>query len=316
MRFSETKAFGELLARVDAHLNEVDREINAQIDELARTIESKKLANASLPKSRHKKYSNLETRISKLRTKLETEKTECEERRKKLLAGTSEEITTYLACKIRAEMRGSEPMTGWIWTPEAEASLALPCKRHEGPAEKAVAIQMGEQPKTSQAKRDRDDGDVKYGESSSGNTQPISPGVEGQCAYNGFIIARAEEGFFKREDVDSTLLNAFRRGEVSKKLLESNLLPVEIQAELKEALKPSTVLGAYGNIYLAFSFGYNLIPVEDADEAWTLLSITKCKPRYVIDRGYVIRKMLEESQSLAPIEPTRIDVVQPLELVA
>ena len=295
LRHTGTPTYSALLAPVDARI----AEIRPQLDELAGTIASKKAANEKETRKTKKQPTvALENRFNGLKEEHEG----LQELARQFENGATDKLTNYLICKIRAELRGSAVGPGWAWCPEAERALTLPCLRHEGPGEKSVGIQLGMPMKATHAKKDRDDGDVKWAQGSGNSIQPVTPGISGQIAWNEFMITMAERGFFKRTDVDPEVLVAFRRGEVPKNIFDQNLIPADTLEVFNPLFRPSVVLGSYGNLYLGFNFGYNLIPQADADEAWALLSITKCKPRYVLKREYSLRKMFEESTAKQKVE--------------
>lgn len=281
MEHIHTSTCGSLLSPLDAEINK----LSEQLIQLARTIEEKEAANVNLCKTKKKPIKGDTNKLLSTQRQLER----LQELHRQIKEGNSGSFTHYQVLKIRAEQNG------WIWTPEAALTLNMPCARHEGPGEKAIRTQFGMSLETTKDKRDLDDGDIKWMESAAGTVDRVSVGVDGQRAYNDFIIELAESGFFKRTDVDPEVMLALRRGEVSKELIDRGAIPEEVMARFNDSFLPSKVLGCYGNIYAVFSFGYNLIPQADADQAWSFLSITKCKPRYVLNKDYSVNKMLEAS---------------------
>lgn len=282
MRHIATSTCAGFLAQVDAQRSAYE----AQINELAGTIESKKSANLTLPKSKQRPTKADEAKLERLRKELQ----ECEERRRELESGTARELTHYRICKIRAEMSGT------IWTPEAAASLPLPRLHHEGRGEKAVRIMRGLDLVVTQEKRDMEDGDIKWLDNGNNSLQTVQVGRCGLTAYLTFVWNLARDKRVKT--VDPVIIRAIKDGELPKELLESPAMPFWLQEELASNVLPSEIIGQYGDIYCAFNFGYVVIPQADANEAWSFVNITKGKPRYALNKRYSVKKMLEESTTL------------------
>lgn len=293
LRHIATSACGEPLARVDASL----KDLRVLIEELAGTIESKKIANVGKPKSKQRPTKGDELKLERLRNQLE----DYEEARREFEAGTAKELTHYRICKIRAELNGTS------WSPEAKATLDLPRLAHEGRGEKAVRTMRGLELVVTQDKRDMDDGDIKWLDNGHNGLQTVQTGRGGLCAFLNFVweLARSD----RAKDLDLKVVEAIKCGELPKELLEGDAMPKWLLEDLVFNVMPSTVLGEYGDIYCAFDFGYVVIPQADADEAWSLVSITKGKPRYALNKRYSVKKMLEESYIPEPIVPVPILMV-------
>jgi len=268
-----------LLARVDAQTSD----LQVKIEELAGTIESKKAYNTGLSKSKQKPTKGDEIALERARKKL----LELEEERQEIFNGTHHKLTHYAINEIRARMANQN------WSPEAQASLSLPRLAHEGWGEKGVRIMRGLPLVVTQDKRDMDDGDIKKLDNGHGGLQTVQVGRCGLVAYLSFIWDLTS---VERVTIDPTVAEAIKSGELPKELLESGgAMPTWLLERLASYIIPSDVIGQYGSIYCAFEFGYVVIPQADADEAWTVVSITKGKPRYALRKSYSIKKMLEES---------------------
>ena len=277
----QSSTIGALLAPVVAEVSG----LQAQIAQLAGTIQGKKDANARATRKKDiQKFAAEEKRLKSLEKKLD----EAMELRDRYATGDPATLTHYQIAKIRAELRDT------LWTPAAAASLSLPRAQHEGWGEKAVRIMRGLPPVVTQAKRDMDDGDVKKLDTGKNGLQTIQVGLGGLRTYLAFIISETQEGLFYRTDADPSILWAISIGEVTNEIIEGDLIPRDVRSRLLKAFRPSAILADYGDIYCAFEFGYNVVPAADADEAWTLVSITKGKPRYALTKRYSARKMLEE----------------------
>lgn len=279
MRHITSNECGEDLARVDALICD----LRVQIEGIAGTIESKKLANVGKSKSRQKPTKGDEMKLNRLQVRLQ----EREEHRRQFEDGSAKELTHYRTCRLRAELNGT------LWTSEAAATLSLPRLAHEGRGEKAVRTMRGLELVVTQDKRDMDDGDIKWLDNGHNGLQTVQTGRGGLCAFLNFVweLARSD----KASKIDSKIIDAIKCGELPKELLESDLMPSWLLEDLMCHVLPSDVLGQYGDIYCAFDFGYVVIPEADADEAWSLVSITKGKPRYALNKKYTTKKMLEES---------------------
>lgn len=278
--FERTETFRAILAPVDAEI----ASLQGRHDQLARTIESKKNANAGLSKSKQRPTLGDENRRSSIAKKL----LDVQERKQRLQAGDL--ITHYQLVRIQAEMNEG------IWTPEAAATLDEPRAQHEGRGEKAVHSMLGLPFEAKQTKRDLDDGDVKWMESAQHGLQTIQVGGDGREAYISFIMEECDAGLLKRKEIDPSVIAAFRRGEVTKELINSGLIPADVLQRLLSKLLPSRILCSYGNIYGAFSFGYVMVPADDADQAWSLVSVTKCMPRYALNKAYTHRMVVSAAQ--------------------
>lgn len=285
--FERTETFAAILAPVDADI----ADLQGRRDQLARTIENKQNANVGLSKSKQKPTLADENRLASLAKKL----LELQDERGRLLAGDIGCFNHYQLLKIQAEM------SGWVWTPEAAATLNDPRAQHEGRGEKALHMVLGREFTPGHAARDLegdDGGDVKWMESlkkEAPGVQPIQVGTSGREGYIDFIMRECDAGMLKRKDVDLETFVAFRRGEVTRKLIDSGSIPIDVIGRLLARLLPSNILSSYGNVYGAFSFGYVVVPADDADEAWSLISVTKCLPRYALNKAYTHRKVMAGS---------------------
>lgn len=284
---------GEDLARVDAQMSE----LRVQIEELAGTIESKKLANVGKAKSKQKPTKGDEIKLGRLQERLQ----ECEEHRRQFEDGTARELTHYRTCRLRAELNGT------LWSPQAKATLELPRLAHEGRGEKAVRTMRGLELVVTQDKRDMEDGDIKWLDNGHSGLQTVQTGRCGLTSYLSFVWDLARSN--KVPEIDPVIIEAIKSGEIPKELLEGESMPSWLLESLVSYILPSDVLGQYGDIYCAFDFGYVVIPQADADEAWSLVSITKGKPRYALNKRYTARKMLEDSYVPDPIVPQPIIMV-------
>ena len=275
MRFTDTKVFTDLLAPLDAE----GFELLAQIDQLAGTIERKKAANAVATKKKDMQLFRAdEIRLEAAQRKLVRLRAE------KIALQTGGSLKHYQICRARAEMNGT------FWSPEAEASLVLPRAQHEGWGEKAVRIMRGLPSAVTQEKRDMEDGDVKKIDNGHGGLQTVQVGRCGTAAVHRFIWSLTDQ---EKASLDPSLQRAILEGELPKELLEGGGMPAWLLARLAEFVLPGEILSQYGDIYAAFEFGYVVIPQVDADEAWTLVSITKGKPRYALRKAYSLRKLTD-----------------------
>ena len=281
MQHTATRTFADLFAPMDARMTE----LLAQIDELAGTISAKKAANELEVRKTYKhKTKALEDKFERLRKEYE----EVREAAGEITGGTSAKLTHYTVCKIRAEQDGT------TWSKSAEESLKLPRAQHEGWGEKAVRIMRGLPLDVTQGKRDMDDGEIKKLDNGHGGLQTVQVGECGTSALFTFVWDLNDQA---KSSVSSEVAAAFKRGEVPKELINGPLMPAWLKAQLLDALKPSKILGQYGDIYCVFEFGYVVIPQADVDDAWELVSVTKGKPRYALKKIYSVKKMLECSAS-------------------
>lgn len=191
-------------------------------------------------------------------------------------------FTTYLLVQLLSEADNN------LWTLKALATIdkkELP--RHVGRGEEAVHLNLGKPFLPSQGKRDLDDGDVKWLDDGAGGVQLVQVGRCGARAWGRFLLATAEAGDMRGlpEDVRDVVAT----GEVTRELLRR--LPPSLADGLRQAMASANVLSSYGAIYCAFEFGFVVVPVEDADEAWDFVSVTKQKPRYALRRSYVERRL-------------------------
>lgn len=280
MRFTETTVFVKLLAPMDAE----ESELLAQIDRLAGTIERKKSANAAATKKKdEQKFRADEIRMEAAQKRL----ADIHFKKGLLFSGSS--LTHYEMCQIRAEMHASS------WSQEAKATLALPRFQHEGRGEKAVRMMRGLSLVVTQGKRDMDDGEIKWMDNDHGGTQTMQVCRSGTVAVGGFIFSLTDK---EKATLDPRIRAAIIEGELQKELLEGRgeaKMPTELLIRLAGFVLPSEVLNDYGDIYAAFNFGYVVVPHTDADDAWSLVSITKGRPRYALRKSYSLKKMLDES---------------------
>lgn len=304
MRYIDTEVFRACLAPKDA----VVAERRAQVQQLAGTLESKNDANIALiteHESKMHEYLQNKAQGIKCKKPLQPKLTpicgdgkryksllrhldEAEQRRNDILSGES--LTHYQINHIRAEMAGT------TWSPEAHATLNEKRAAHEGWGEKAVRIMRGLPHVVTQEKRDMEDGDIKRLDNGNGGLQSVQVGRCGLTAYLSFVWELASDVKISKY-IDRKVVDAIKTGELPKEMLEgpAKQFPYWLLDRMMSYVLPSDVIGQYGDIYCAYEFGYVVIPQGDADDAWTLISITKGKPRYGLRKAYSLQKMLEES---------------------
>lgn len=299
MRFIDTTVFGVRFVPKDAAVTE----LRAQVEQLAGTLESKNAANIALINEYDvKMHEYLLNKAQGIKSKkpnkpdlmpivgdgkryksLLRHLAEAERRRCEVLSGN--DFTHYEIMQMIAEMLGT------VWTTEAAMTLNDKRAAHEGRGEKAVRMMRGLPLIVTQEKRDMEDGDVKWLDGG-GSVQCPQVGRCGLTAYIKFVWDLAQDTKISKY-INPQIIEAITSGELPHTKLEG--LPSWLLERIMTYIEPTDILGQYGDIYCAFEFGYVVVPQSDVSDAWTLVGVTKGKPRYSLKRSYSLQKMLELS---------------------
>lgn len=118
--------------------------------------------------------------------------------------------------------------------------------------------------------------------------QAIQAGMAGRKAYSTWMMLSAEEGKFK--GLSEELRSSIGTGELGPNLLFGHF-PIELRESLFQAVLPSKVFARPVVIACTTRNGFLVIPACDYDRAWVFKNITKCGPKYVLRRDYLIERL-------------------------
>ena len=274
MDLAETATFGVLLDPMDAEL----LELQAQVDQLAGTIQVKKDANAQAKfKKDHQKYGKEQRRVDTLRKQMG----DVIHRQDRLFDFDTSlpEYTRYNLVKIYIELFGKR------WSPAAAALNALPRLGSEGWGEKGYRHMEGlssvipgasstmDVPEREQEMKSFE----RHAELASEEVQSIRMGAD---ALELVSAAKREiSRICKDGDLTPEQWSALDRGELGQETLSG--FPSAPEKLLVEATRPSVTMAAYrGGLICSFSYGYFVVPHSDFDEAFDLKGISQGGPCY------------------------------------
>ncbi len=277
MDLAETATFCALLDPMDAEL----LELQAQVDQLAGTIQVKKDANAKVARKKDlQKYGKEERRIDTLRKQMG----EVIRRQDRLFEFdvSLSEYTRYNILKIYIDLFGKR------WTPAATALNALPRLGSEGYGEKGYRHMEGLSPIIPGASSTMDVPEreqeaksfERHAELATEEMQSIRMGAD---ALELVSAAKREIArICKNEDLTPEQWSFLDRGELGQETLSG--FPPEPEQLLVNATKPSTTMAAYkGGLICAFSYGYFVVPHSEFDQAFSLKGISQGGPCYNLD---------------------------------
>lgn len=278
--FTQTRTFCALVAPMDA---EIDR-LRTQVDQLARTIESKRSKNLTVPKSKRVAVKADENAFERCRKQLDTEL------RKKAasLSGSPSffrSISTDDLIAVLGESLADDPKAGGSFS-EDEQRLAGSTLSYEGKWEREIRARLGLQSQSSLDHNDTPFGEVKYA-AGSHLFRSMQAGRKRWGALLRSIIRKWPE-----ESLDPETWEAFSDGEVSTSKIHRTL-PEPLREQIQQELRSDRVLVAYDRgIFFAVDSGYFHVPPADYSRAFSLSCITQAVPKYRIRRDYVEIRLL------------------------
>lgn len=181
-----------------------------------------------------------------------------------------------------------------VWTAAEQQLWHKSLAIHEGRGEASLRCRFNLQPGSSTGECDIPELnlEVKNIQARSANGQytivSIQAGKAGRHGYSMWMMSAAEQGLFLK--LPNELRLALGSGELGPGVVYKTL-PSDTSSSLLETLKPSKVFGTM-NVALTTVNGYITVPSADLDEAFSMQCITKCSPKFMLKRSYVLSKLL------------------------
>lgn len=283
MNYANVKTFCEFLAPRDAEVVE----LTARRDQLARTLDDRKLTNAiAKKKSQIRPIEGMTKQLQLVERKLN----EAIERRRAII---NLRLKTWALVRILQEAEGT------LWTSEEIQLWYKHLGRNEGPGEAALRLRLGIETdatyKPGDLVKQVDDQVVIYREVKSVDVvtnladhgsretiQSIQTGSQGRHSFGRWMWSLTDE---QKMNIDPALADKVAIGEITQDRITK--LSSTLLASLRAACAPSKSMGGYEGVYATTRHGFIFIPQVDCDRAWELDSITKMGPKYVLSDDYL-----------------------------
>jgi len=293
--YKNTATYRELLLPRDTEV----AELTAHRNQLARTLDDRKLTNAAATKKKDIKPT---AQMEKALAAGERALADAILRRKSVLD---------LKLKLRHLVKIVMEIDETIWTPSEVALWYKKLARNEGPGEEALKLRfdipvdatykpgdlikyvdgvrvMHSEVKAIDAVVDQQEHDDPE------KTDSIQTGSQGRHAFLRWHGMLTDE---IRAKIPEHLLDSVLIGEITQSRLPC--LPSDIRLSISIACAPSKSLGKYDVVYATTRRGYIAIPQSACNDAWVLESITKAGPKYILSEDYLRRRIRKSALNVS-----------------
>lgn len=276
MKRTETPTFSELLAPKDAELIA----LHERCEQLARTIEAKKSANATAKRKKDiQKFGNEERELAAKKRRIEALSEE--------ILFLSANVSTLTWAQLLNMLIETEEHT---WNKRQIELGNKELESYEGRYEDSYRDYKGWPLGASQDGGDfPNGGEGKYLNSSSELTFRVSRA--GTRAFGALLRVIARE--FSEDSMTPEQWDILFDGEVSSSKIYHSF-PELVRNRLQAALAPEKVL-TYEYLVFLTDRGFFEVPKEDYARALSLASVTQMSPKYRLKREYVEQRLLAKS---------------------